>query len=62
MLYPVIDLLFTSREGLVVDVVVGGCLGYNDHEIIVFNMWSNKEGHQQNFYTGLLENSSPVLL
>lgn len=31
-----IDLLFTSREGLVADVVVGGCLGYSDCEIIEF--------------------------
>jgi len=29
------DLLFTNREELVGDVVVGGCLGLSDHEMIV---------------------------
>ncbi|KAJ7427992.1 hypothetical protein WISP_02289 [Willisornis vidua] len=29
-----LDLLFTNREGLVGDVVVRGCLGHSDHEII----------------------------
>jgi len=33
-----LDLLFTNREGLVGDVVVGGCLGLSDHEIIVFSV------------------------
>ena len=30
----ILDLLFTNRDGLVGDVVVGGCLGHSDHEII----------------------------
>jgi len=29
-----LDLLFTNREGLVGHVVVGGCLGRSDHEMI----------------------------
>jgi len=28
-----LDLLFTNREGLVGDVIVGGHLGLSDHEI-----------------------------
>lgn len=28
-----LDLLFTNREGLVGDVVVGGYIGYRDHEM-----------------------------
>ena len=31
-----LDLLFTNREGLVGDVVVGDCLGLSDHEMIEF--------------------------
>ncbi|KAK4810673.1 hypothetical protein QYF61_007473 [Mycteria americana] len=31
-----LDLLFTNREGLVGDVMVGGCLGQSDHEMIEF--------------------------
>ncbi|PKU48935.1 adaptin ear-binding coat-associated protein 1 [Limosa lapponica baueri] len=31
-----LDLLFVNREGLVGDVMVGGCLGYSDHEMIEF--------------------------
>ncbi|KAK4815562.1 hypothetical protein QYF61_004079 [Mycteria americana] len=31
-----LDLLFTNREGLVSDVMVGGCLGQSDHEVIEF--------------------------
>ncbi|KAK4815580.1 hypothetical protein QYF61_004097 [Mycteria americana] len=31
-----LDLLFTNREGLVSHVMVGGCLGQSDHEIIEF--------------------------
>lgn len=34
MLYHATDLQFTSTEGLVADVVVGGSLGYS-----VFNIW-----------------------
>jgi len=33
-----LDLLFTNREGLVGDVVVGGCLGLSDHEMIEFSV------------------------
>jgi len=32
-----LDLLFTNREGLVGDAVVGGCLGISDHEMIEFS-------------------------
>jgi len=35
---PSLDLLFTDREGLVGDVVVGGCLGLSDHEMIDFSV------------------------
>lgn len=31
-----LDLLFAYREGLVDDVVVGGCLGHSDCEVIEF--------------------------
>ncbi|KAK4823326.1 hypothetical protein QYF61_000928 [Mycteria americana] len=31
-----LDLLFTKREGLVSDVMAGGCLGQSDHEMIEF--------------------------
>ncbi|KAK4831206.1 hypothetical protein QYF61_016043 [Mycteria americana] len=31
-----LDLLFMNREGLVSDVMVGGCLGQSDHEMIEF--------------------------
>ncbi|KAK4828821.1 hypothetical protein QYF61_000878 [Mycteria americana] len=31
-----LDLLFTNREGLVSDVMVGGCRGQSDHEMIEF--------------------------
>lgn len=30
-----LDLLFTKREGLVGDVVTGGCLVSRDHDIII---------------------------
>jgi len=33
-----LDLLFTNREGLVGDVVVGGCLGLSDHEMTEFSV------------------------
>ncbi|KAM9591180.1 uncharacterized protein ACIBXB_006077 isoform 1-T3 [Morphnus guianensis] len=33
-----LDLLFTNREGLVGDVVVGGRLGLSDHEMIGFSI------------------------
>ncbi|KAK4819670.1 hypothetical protein QYF61_009779, partial [Mycteria americana] len=31
-----LDLLFTNRDGLASDVMVGGCLGQSDHEMIEF--------------------------
>jgi len=33
-----LDLLFTNREGLVGDMVVRGCLGLSDHEMIEFSV------------------------
>lgn len=33
-----LDLLFTNREGLVGDVVVGNCLGQSDHEMMEFSI------------------------
>jgi len=33
-----LDLLFTNREGLVGDVVVGGYLGLSNHEMIEFSI------------------------
>jgi len=33
-----LDLLFTNREGLVGDVVVRGCLGLSEYEIIEFSV------------------------
>ncbi|XP_032304298.1 uncharacterized protein LOC116654245 [Coturnix japonica] len=33
-----LDLLFASREGLVGDVKVGGCLGQSDHEMVDFSI------------------------
>ncbi|RMC14859.1 hypothetical protein DUI87_07035 [Hirundo rustica rustica] len=34
-----LDLLFANRDGLMGDVVVGGCLGQSDHEIIEFSIF-----------------------
>ena len=49
-----LDLLLVNREGLMGDVMVGGCLGHNDHEMIrVFDSWRSKEGGQQNCYLEL---------
>jgi len=31
-----LDLLFVNREGLVRDVMVSGCLGHSDHDMIEF--------------------------
>jgi len=33
-----LDLMFTNREGLAGDVVVRGCLGLSDHEMIKFSV------------------------
>ena len=38
-----LDLLFTDREGLVGRVVVRGCLGLRDHEMIEFLSHPNNE-------------------
>ena len=35
-----LDLLFVNREGLVGDVVVGGCLGHSDHKMVEFKLVS----------------------
>ena len=35
-----LDLLFVNREGLVGNVMVGGCLGHSDHEITEFKIAS----------------------
>ncbi|RMC12189.1 hypothetical protein DUI87_11325 [Hirundo rustica rustica] len=35
----ILDLLFANRDGLVGDVVVGGCLEQSDHEIIEFSIF-----------------------
>ena len=48
-----LDLLFTKREGLVVDVMVRGHLGLSDHEMIEFSV--HQEGCQQNHHHGLPE-------
>jgi len=34
-----LELLFVNREGLVGDVMVGGCLGHSDHEMIEFKIF-----------------------
>lgn len=39
MLYHARGLLFTNREGLVADVVVGGHVGYSDHEMMEFSIF-----------------------
>lgn len=33
-----LDPLFTNREGLVGDVVVGSCFGQSDHDMVEFNI------------------------
>ncbi|KAK4832281.1 LOW QUALITY PROTEIN: hypothetical protein QYF61_021680 [Mycteria americana] len=38
-----LDLLFTNREGLVGDVVVGGRLGVSDHDMIEFSIHGEKK-------------------
>jgi len=46
-----LDLLFVNREGLVGDVMVGGCLGHSDREIVE----CNEKKAQQSCYPGLPE-------
>jgi len=50
-----LDLLFANCEGVMVNVVVGGHFGHNDHEIIVFDSWRSKEGGRQNCHLGISE-------
>jgi len=40
--------LFVNREGLMGDVMVGGCLGHSDHEILAFKIFGvmRKKGRQ----------------
>ena len=45
-----LDLLFTNREGLVGDVVVGGFLGLSNPDMRVLDSWRSKEEGQQNHY------------
>ena len=33
-----LDLLFVNREGLMGQVVIGGCLGHSDHEVFDFQI------------------------
>ena len=35
-----LDFLFVNREGLVGDVMVGGCLGHSDCEMVEFKIFS----------------------
>lgn len=37
----ILDLLFVNREGLVDDVVIGGHLGYSDHEVVKLKIFGN---------------------
>jgi len=33
-----LDLLYSNREGLMGDAIVGGCLGHSDHEMVEFKI------------------------
>ncbi|KAK4810710.1 LOW QUALITY PROTEIN: hypothetical protein QYF61_007684, partial [Mycteria americana] len=52
-----LDLLFTNREGLVSHVMVGGCLGQSDHEMIeflirkrgVYDLWKKGQATQEDY-------------
>ena len=33
-----LDLVFVNREGLMGEVVIGGCLGHSDHEVVEFQI------------------------
>lgn len=54
-----LNLLFVNREGLAGDVVVGNCLGLNDHDKIDFSTlvvhFPEREGSEQNCCLGLTE-------
>jgi len=49
-----LDLLFSNREGLLGDVVVGGHLELSNHEMIEFSVLG-EEGDQQNHHSGISE-------
>ena len=34
----ILGLLFVNSEGLVVKVVIGGCLGHSDHKVVEFQI------------------------
>lgn len=38
-----LDLLFTDREGLEGDVMVGGRLGHSNHKMVISDPWGRKE-------------------
>lgn len=51
-----LNLLFANREGLVGDVIAGGCLGHSNHEMVDFSLVGEAKvgrGGQQNFHLGL---------
>ena len=35
-----LDLMFEKRDGLIGDVMIGGCLGHSDHEMVEFKIFS----------------------
>ncbi|KAM9591477.1 uncharacterized protein ACIBXB_006274 [Morphnus guianensis] len=37
-----LDLLFVNREGLMGEVVIGGCLGHSDHEVVEVQIVGNR--------------------
>ena len=37
-----LDLLFVNREGLVGEVVIGGCLGHSNHAVAEFQIIGNR--------------------
>ena len=46
-----LDLLITNREALVGDVMVGGCLGHSDHEMVELKLCSVKRKKDSRFAT-----------
>ncbi|KAK4818426.1 hypothetical protein QYF61_012960, partial [Mycteria americana] len=50
-----LDLLFTNREGLVGDVVVAGCLGLSNHDMIEFSIRGEKGHATQEEYRDLVK-------
>ena len=47
----VLELLFVNRDGLVGDVVVGGCLGHSDQEITEFSICGEIRRNINNTFT-----------